>query len=85
MDREEGNKEKMNVESEYLSISSFSLHFLSISSFSLHFLFIFSFSLNLCSPDAWFGIVWKSASPIDGITMGQSTTIFLCIRPFSAW
>ena len=34
------------VESESLSISSFSLHFISISSFSLNFLFIFSFTLH---------------------------------------
>ena len=35
-----------NVESEFLSISSLSIHFLFIFSFSLHFLFIFSFSLH---------------------------------------
>ena len=39
MDRKGGNKERMrNVESESLSIFSFSLHFLLISSYTLHFL-----------------------------------------------
>ena len=31
------------------------------------------------------GLVWKKVSPMDVITKGQSTTIFPCIRPFSAW
>ena len=36
-------------------------------------------------PQSWSGLAWKSVSPMDVITLGQSTTIFLCIRPFSAW
>ena len=36
-------------------------------------------------PHSWSGLVLKRISPMDVITMGQSTTIFLCIRPFSAW
>ena len=36
-------------------------------------------------PHSWSGLVWKRVSPMDVITMGQSTTIFLCIWPFSAW
>ena len=34
-------------------------------------------------PQSWSGLAWKSVSPMDVITLGQSTTIFLCIRPFS--
>ena len=30
-------------------------------------------------------LVWKKVLPMDVITLGQSTTIFLCVRPFSAW
>ena len=30
-------------------------------------------------------LVWKRVLPMDVITLGQSTTIFLCVRPFSAW
>ena len=29
--------------------------------------------------------MWKRVSPLDVIIRGQSTTIILCIRPFSAW
>ena len=36
-------------------------------------------------PHSWSGIVWISVSPMDTITLGHSTTFFLCIRPFSAW
>ena len=46
IEREEIKRKWGKVESESLSISSFSLYFLSISSFSLHFLFIFLFSLH---------------------------------------
>ena len=31
------------------------------------------------------GLVWKRVSPMDVVTFGLSTTIFLCIRPFPAW
>jgi len=34
------------------------------------------------------GLVWKMVSPfsqMDVFAFGQSTTIFLCIRPFLAW
>ena len=30
-------------------------------------------------------LVWKRVSPMDVVTFGLSTTIFLCIRPFPAW
>ena len=57
IERDKIKRKWENVESESLSISSYSLHFISISSFSLHFLFIFSFSLHflaachkLCNP-----------------------------------
>ena len=35
----------------------------------------------------FFGLVWsrKGVSTIDVITRGQSTAMFLCIGPFSAW
>ena len=36
-------------------------------------------------PFSWSCLVWKKSFILDMITRGQSTTIFLCIGPFSAW
>ena len=36
-------------------------------------------------PNSWSSLVWKRVSPMDVIALGQSTTIFLCITPFSVW
>ena len=36
-------------------------------------------------PNSWSSLVWKRVSPMDVIALGQSTIIFLCIRPYSAW
>ena len=36
-------------------------------------------------PHSCSGLVSKRLSPMEVITLGQSTTIFLCIRSFSAW
>ena len=57
MERKKENRKWGNVESESLSISSFSLHFLFIFSFSLHFLAARLPACNkLCNPDSSYAI-----------------------------
>ena len=34
---------------------------------------------------SWSGLLWKRLLPMDTITIGQSTTILLCVRSFLAW
>ena len=66
--REEIEREWGNVESQSLSISSFSLHFLLISSFSLHFLAARLQGCNdLCSPASVSKVLRRDVSSQQGI------------------